>query len=181
MRIIPLLVALPFLAACASLTEEQCLSGDWASIGFNDGAQGRTQDYISRHFDACGDVGVIPDTQAWLSGRAQGLLQYCTQENAYSEGRRGRDLSPVCPAEYQNTLNHFYGWGAEYYHLSQSISEIEDEIDAIRRIIVADLSHIPLTPPESLQLINLNSQVRRLEREIRRLEQRRVRYATAPY
>lgn len=170
-----------FLGACASLTPEQCQTGDWRAIGYNDGVQGRLESYISRHFDACGKVGITPDVQAWQAGRQQGLPLYCTPQNAYNVGRGGQDLSPVCPASQQNTLYRSWDWGQEYYLITQQISEYESEERSIRQRIASELSTVPLTPEQSLLLSELNQRLRWLESEIRRQEFRRSRYAVAPY
>jgi len=179
MRIFYPLALLSLVGACASLTPEQCTNGDWRSIGYNDGVRGRLESYISRHFDACEKVGVVPDTAAWLSGRAAGLPLYCTPQNAYNVGRSGRDLSPVCPASQQNSLYQSWDWGQEYYILTQEISDLEDEQQEIERRIRQEFIE-PLTPEQVLELSSLNRQLRSLDREIRRLEDRRRRYASAP-
>ncbi len=181
MRAFFLIAGLSVLSACASLTEEQCRSGDWVSIGFNDGVNGRTEDYISRHFDACEKVGITPDTAAWLSGRAQGLPHYCTVPNVYNVGRNGRDLSPVCPTSQLSALRQAHDWGEEYYLLDQQIREVENEIDEIDIQIASLLSHEPLSPEEQQLLYSLRNQSRRLEQEVLRLERRQLRYDSPPF
>lgn len=171
---------LAFLGACASLTQEECLNADWRAIGYNDGVRGRLESYVSRHFDACGKVGITPDVQAWQAGRAQGLPLYCTPANAYSIGRAGNDLSPVCPASQQNSLFQNWDWGKEYYLITQEISHLEDEDRAIRKRIATEFSTPPLTPEQTVVLAGLNNRIRWINDEVFRLEQRRRRYASAP-
>ncbi len=169
-----------FLGACASLTQEQCLNGDWGSIGYNDGVNGRTESYLSRHFEACGKTGVVPDTAAWLAGRAQGLPLYCTPQNAYNVGRGGADLSPVCPSSQQNVLYQSWDWGQEYYIITQEISTLESEQRDIERQLLTEFNVEPLTPEQVLLLTSLNRRLRWIDGEVYRLEQRRRRYETAP-
>ncbi len=170
---------LAFLGACASLTPEECQNANWESIGYNDGARGRLESYITQHFDACGKVGITPDVQAWQSGRTQGLPLYCTPSNAYSVGRAGNDLSPVCPAYQQRALFQSWDWGQEYYLITQQVSDLESEERDIRRQISAEFV-APLTPEQSLLLSSLNTRLRWISNEIFRLEDRRRRYASAP-
>ncbi len=170
---------LAFLGACASLTQEECLNGNWQGIGYNDGVNGREESYIARHFDACGKVGITPDVQAWQAGRLQGLPLYCTPENAYSVGRAGRDLSPVCPASQQRALFQSWDWGQEYYLITRQISELEDEQRSIRQQIASDF-YEPLSPEQILLLASLNDRLRWIQNEIYRLQERRVRYASVP-
>ncbi|MBL4806982.1 MAG: DUF2799 domain-containing protein [Rhodobacteraceae bacterium] len=181
MRFLFVLMILPFLAACASLTEQQCQVGDWANIGYNDGVNGRSSDYVSRHFDACADQGISPDTQAWQTGRTQGLLRYCTVDNAYIIGRNGRSFNTVCPINQRASLGRAFDWGAEYYLLSEEIDSYEDEIDALENLIRTSYGHPDLTPEERLQRQRLRSQIRLAEIRIRRLELRQRRYDSAPF
>jgi len=170
-----------FLGACASLTQEQCLAGDWENIGYNDGISGRQESYIGRHFDACSDVGVAPDVQAWLEGRAQGLPLYCTPQNAYNIGRNGDNFSPVCPATERYELARAWDWGQEYYEISGQIDDLEDEAQAIRRRITTEFATPPLTPEQEVVLAGLNSRLFRIRGEIFRLKNRLRRYDSVPY
>lgn len=170
---------LAFLGACASLTQDQCLSANWESIGYNDGARGRLESYVTRHYDACGKVGITPDAQAWQTGRTQGLPLYCTPSNAYNVGRAGNDLSPVCPAIQQRSLYQSWDWGQEYHLITEQVSDLEREERDIRRQISTDFV-APLSPEQTLLLGRLNHRLRKISIEIRRLELRRRRYASAP-
>ncbi len=170
---------LAFLGACASLTQDECLNANWENIGYNDGARGRLESYITRHFDACSKVGVTPNVQAWQEGRMQGLPLYCTPSNAYNVGRAGNDLSPVCPSSQQRALFQSWDWGQEYYLITEQISDLEDEERTIQRQIVGDFV-APLTPEQSILLSSLNTRLRWIDNEVFRLEQRRRRYASVP-
>jgi len=181
MRAIFSTAMLAFLGACASLTQEQCLSGDWQNIGYNDGVRGRLESYVSRHFDACSEVGVTPNVQAWMAGRAQGLPLYCTPSNAYNIGRNGDNLSPVCPASQRYELQRAWDWGQEYYEISEQIDDLEDEEHDIRQRIIAEFSTPPLTPEQQVALTSLNNRLFRIRSEIFRLKNRRRRYDSVPY
>ena len=172
---------LGFLGGCASLTENQCLNANWQSIGYSDGARGRLESYVSRHFDACSRVDITPDVAAWQAGRAQGLPLYCTVENAYSIGRDGDNLSPVCPASQQRALHQFWDWGYAYYELSQDISELENDARDIRRRIAVEFSVEPLTPEQIAALAQLETRLTRIKLKIRQLELRQRRYDSPPF
>lgn len=180
MRLYSSLGFLAFLGACASLTQEQCQNGDWQGIGYNDGANGKLETYISRHFDACSKVGIVPDVEAWKAGRVQGLPLYCTPKNAYDIGRRGRSFSPVCPATQASALFQSWDWGQEYYLIGEEIALLESEQRGIEQRILLEFSHPPLTQEQIITLSGLNRQLRSIDREIFRLENRQRRYAAAP-
>lgn len=181
MRFFSTLLILPLLAACATLTEEQCQTGDWSSIGYNDGLNGRAQDYVSNHFEACSELGISPDIRAWEAGREQGLLRYCTPENAYITGRNGNRFNNVCAIDQRASLDRAFDWGAEYYVLTQEILALTDEKYQIEILIASTLSHPNPTPEEVAQRASLESRIRRLDLNIWHLEIRRERYSVPPF
>ena len=129
MRVLYSLILLIPLTACASLSEDECRAGDWATIGFEDGAQGRDAAYVGEHREACAEYGIAPDLNAWLAGRERGLLSYCTVDRAYSLGRSGRPVANVCPATLTRQLDAANYRGQEYRRLSDEIRALEREID----------------------------------------------------
>lgn len=120
--------ALGLLAACASLTQAECRAGNWYEIGLEDGANGRLPSYIEAHAKSCADLGIRPDPKPWEQGRQAGLKQYCTPQTAYSVGRSGRSLSPVCPDANVAALQRANARGREYDRLTARIVDLEDEI-----------------------------------------------------
>jgi len=131
------------LAACASLTREQCVNADWTSIGYQDGANGRLESYVNAHNDACSEFGIAPDINAWLRGRAQGLTQYCTRDNAYRIGRNSAgELNPVCTNDVNGLrLSNFYG--VRFFQITDQIATDQQEIDTLLGLIAADTGVMP--------------------------------------
>lgn len=128
-----------WLSGCATLSKEECLTGNWQAIGFADGAAGRTPERLAAHNKACAKVGVAPNYQAWEQGRKTGLKQYCTTTNAYQIGRRGAQLNAVCPAETTAELERINADGRQYYSLTKQLAieekqlqQYRDEYDALR-------------------------------------------------
>lgn len=120
--------ALSGLTGCATLSKEECLTGNWQAIGFADGAAGRTPDYLNSHNKACSKVGVAADYRAWEQGRKEGLKQYCTETNAYQIGRRGTQISPVCPANVTANLERINADGRQYYSLNKQLRLEQDRL-----------------------------------------------------
>lgn len=131
MRYILLLAPLLLLAACATLSEDQCRAGNWYDIGLKDGANGRQASFLTQHAKACRDYGITPSAADWERGRQDGLPQYCTPSRAFDEGKRGKHLSPVCPANQLARLERANERGLAYNRITQEIGEIEREISAI--------------------------------------------------
>lgn len=87
------------VAGCASLSEDQCRQGDWASIGQADGYAGYAMTRLQDHTEACRKVGITPDAAAYSRGRQAGLRGYCTVSRGFTEGRLGNSYAGVCPPD----------------------------------------------------------------------------------
>ena len=86
------------LQGCATMSEADCLTADWAVVGEVDGQQGRPLSELNRYRRQCAGYDVVPDTQAYIEARERGLTVYCTPSNGYREGRSGARDELVCPA-----------------------------------------------------------------------------------
>ncbi len=178
LALVALLPAAAALSACASLSEEECLAANWRVIGFEDGVAGRGLDYIAQHREACAEVGVVPDLERWRIGREQGLLEYCTPDNAYRIGRRGGRINAVCPGRLEAAMRRPFDIGRQYYDIGREIDGLERDVrDAERRL--AELA-APKNDAEAREARRLRREVRRLEDRIDDLERERRRYARWP-
>lgn len=156
MRYLLLTAPLLLLAACATLSENECRAGNWYAIGQKDGANGRTEDFIFQHAKACNEYGIRPNKTEWLRGREAGLPLYCTPGNAFREGRRGQHLSPVCPAEQSAALIRANERGLRVNRIEQDIREVENRI----RSINAEIASLPPGDPERSSLASERSFLR---------------------
>ena len=86
------------LQGCATMSEADCRTADWAVIGEVDGRQGRPLSELSRYRRQCAEFGVEPDSQVYTEARERGLATFCTASNGYREGRSGARDELVCPA-----------------------------------------------------------------------------------
>ncbi|MEM9427005.1 MAG: DUF2799 domain-containing protein [Pseudomonadota bacterium] len=156
MRYLLLSAPLLLLAACATLSEDQCRAGNWYAIGKNDGAEGRTMSFVEQHAEACAEYGIAPDRTTWAKGRADGLPLYCTPDNAFRVGRSGKHLSDVCPARDLAVLQRANERGLRLNRIELEIREIEGDI----RDINAELARLPATDPSRGSLISERSFLR---------------------
>lgn len=118
-----ILGCISLLSACATLSKQECMVGDWQVIGYNDGVAGYDADRLASHTKACAKAGIAPNYQLWERGRQLGLKQYCTVTNAYNIGRRGRKLNNVCPITMANTLQSAHQRGLDYYTLDSQLEK----------------------------------------------------------
>lgn len=125
MRLAPLfsLAAIGAAAAlingCATLSEAECVAGDWYGVGRADGAQGRSYDRLGEHIEACQAHGVTPDHVLYEQGRQQGLLSFCTPQSGFRRGRTGGGYGGVCPADLEPDFLAGYSDG-RMVHAAQS-------------------------------------------------------------
>ncbi|OXL25507.1 DUF2799 domain-containing protein [Psychrobacter sp. DAB_AL32B] len=158
------------LSACATLSKQECMVGDWQVIGYNDGVAGYAADRLASHTKACAKVSITPNYQLWERGRQLGLKQYCTVTSAYNVGRRGRKLNNVCPITMVNTLQIANQQGLDYYTL-------DSQLDKDKRLLEArELEFDKLKDGEMLdfetekearaRLISLPTELRDIKRRI---------------
>lgn len=92
-------------AGCATYSEAelsaQCPLTDWYAYGVNDGELGQPIKRAGEFFEGCREVGVEPDLTAYQTGRAAGLVNYCTAESGYRTGVEGRKYHDVCPPQLE--------------------------------------------------------------------------------
>ena len=134
------------LGSCATMSEDQCLAGDWGGQGFRDGSNGLSMSRLDDHAKACEKHGVAPDEVAYRSAREDGLTRYCTVERGFVEGREGNGYADVCPAELEAEFLPAYRDG-QVVHAAESalesavssvdslgsrLEELDDKIDAKR-------------------------------------------------
>lgn len=150
------------LVGCASVSKEECLTGNWDEIGYRDGTNGRTQDYIQRHVKACSRVDVVPNMSVWNAARLRGVPVYCVPERAYTEGRSGRDVSPVCAPDVMPALLAANDKGQRYYRIGQEIHDLEEKVDR--------LEDQQIEAEDDRKKFVIGVRIRNLESRIRRLE-----------
>ncbi len=169
-------LALTLLASCATLSEDQCRDGNWAAIGFSDGADGRPASWIAEHRKACAEFGVVPDAAAWAMGREQGLKQYCTPDNAYRIGSRGLTLAPVCPQAARAAMQPAYQHGRRFYDAGDDIADYRREQRDLEREIAA----LEGVKGAGGRIANLRHRINLIDLYILQLEAERRRYARWP-
>ena len=121
------------LAGCATMSEDECRTVDWRTIGYEDGSAGYPGDRIAQHRKACAEYGVSPDLSAYQSGRQDGLREYCQPANAYRIGVRGGSYGGICPADMDAAFNDAYQAGRQLYTLASRVSNAAEQLDSKRR------------------------------------------------
>lgn len=121
------------LSGCASLSQEECQTGDWHGIGYRDGLQGKNESYLAEHQKACSEYQVSLNLEQYLQGREKGLQSYCQPENATRLGRNGATYHYVCPKSLEASFLDYYQSGREYYLQKQRVRSVERDIAQYKR------------------------------------------------
>src|SRR5262245_48729919 len=141
-----MLIVVATLCGCrsASVTQSQCLAGDWETVGYRDGANGYRSTELLEHQNACVKYGVIPDRTSYMAGWERGVREYCDATNGFAVGARGEGYANVCPDDQREPFLNAYHDGRQLYlarvevsNLEQAISEHEYRIEQIRAGIVS--------------------------------------------
>ena len=127
--------ALASLQGCATLSEADCLTADWAVVGEVDGQQGRPLSELNRYRRQCAEYDVVPDTQAYIEARARGLTVYCTPSNGYREGRSGARDELVCPAALAPDFQRNHRLGRAVFTSLDRLRNTGTSIQSARRAI----------------------------------------------
>ncbi|WP_406828874.1 DUF2799 domain-containing protein [Microbulbifer sp. ARAS458-1] len=167
--------ALALTSGCAVISENECQAGLWYERGIEDGARGRSQATVYEIAQKCHEYGVRTDTTAWMRGHEEGVEQYCTPENGFVVGRRGRDYEGVCTGPTADLFIANYERGLAVYQAEQQYAALANRYeDAEREVYRIERAMDDAESKEELRA--LRSQRRSLLREMRHLEAEMMRF-----
>lgn len=159
-----LLVAL-VLGGCASLSEDQCRTADWESIGYLDGTRGYSSGRIGEHSEACAKVSITPDRTLYEEGRNRGLEEFCTPRNGVRFGEQGSAYGGVCPAHLESGFLRGYDIGRDLRALQEHMQQLQSEVQRVQTRLQQNNP-----PPNEYERDQLIYRLRDLEREYGRAE-----------
>jgi hypothetical protein len=119
------------VGSCATMSEEQCLAGDWSGQGYADGQSGLTMSRLDEHAEACAKHGVTPVATAYPAGRRQGLVRYCTPWKGFEVGRTGSGYAGVCPSELEADFMPAYRDGQIVHEVEQALANARSRVDSL--------------------------------------------------
>jgi hypothetical protein len=187
LKFVPAVAVLLAVAGCSgnpSVTESQCIAGDWQTVGYRDGVNGLRSTQLLQHQDACVQHDVMPDRNTYMVGWKQGVSEYCKPHNAFATGERGQRYYNVCPAAMDHDFQAAYQNGRELYlaraavaNLERKIVERENRLEVVKAEIVSSAASQldpTLTTTQRIELIaytkRLADEKSRIQAEIPELE-----------
>jgi len=165
------------LTGCASISEDQCLAGNWEALGFKDGSNGYAASRISDYADVCSKYDVSVDTKLYLTSHEQGVQRYCTPQRGYDAGENGSSFNQVCSsfAGYEDG----YSEGYIVYEIEQGHQALHSDYDAA----LADYEDVEFRlQDEALSADEhkrLKKKLKRLKRELNDLERELADYESS--
>lgn len=132
--------AIIVLPSCATISESECVAGNWADLGYRDGLNGVERQRIADYANTCSEYGAQIDRKAYLTSYEAGLGLYCTYDKGYARGYDGSSYNDVCAGALAVDYRPGYDDGYAQYRLEtdhqtliKALKDIEDEIDDVRR------------------------------------------------
>ena len=127
------------LAGCATgMSEDECLTADWRTLGERDGAYGEEPEKFNERAARCEKFDIVADLTAYKEGRERGLESYCTPQSGYDTGLRGDVYRDVCPPETEAAFLAEYEIGRQLYTLTK---EYDDAVAAYENAVSSIESH----------------------------------------
>ncbi|MDP8033365.1 DUF2799 domain-containing protein [Pasteurella atlantica] len=164
------------LTACTSpsLTKEQCLTGNWEAIGYNDGVAGYYPDRINVHQEACAKTGIIPNFTLWEKGRENGLKHYCTIENATRLGNFGYAFNRVCPNAQTENLQNVYNKAYQKYTIRRQLAQdkrtLSQHKEKLAKLLKGEMLDFKTEKEAREYMLKLQKEILALEQKIRKAE-----------
>jgi hypothetical protein len=104
------------LSACVPhLTEQQCKTTNWYSMGYNDGSHGQLQRDLSRDITDCAKFKIDVNTKAYTRGWSAGVRLFCRPRNGYQLGVDGQNYHHICPASMAGAFERQWRRGLRKY------------------------------------------------------------------
>ena len=133
MRSLFVFIVAATMVACGSnpsVTEFQCRAGDWETVGYRDGSAGMRSTQLLSHQEACGQYGIVPHREQYLTGWNAGVAEYCTAANGFSLGERGGRLNAVCQGELEYPFAAAFAEGRALYLARRAVDRAERQLDS---------------------------------------------------
>ncbi|MBN2752456.1 MAG: DUF2799 domain-containing protein [Rhodospirillaceae bacterium] len=167
------------------MNKNECLTADWRTIGFHDGADGQTASTIDSHRQACAEYGVVPNLDRYLNGRNDGLKEYCRPARGYQEGLAGHTYGGVCPSKLEKAFVAAHKTGFRIHEMESDIRNQERTLrdkerhlkDAHKALAEAQSTIIASNDPKAraralADLQTRTGEKKALERDIENLKRR---------
>lgn len=112
------------------------------------------------HREACEKAGVSPDRELYFEGRDKGVLRYCTPENAFQEGRKGRQYHNACPADLEYDFLNAHELGKRIYDVEDYIDKLNFESRQLEQSLDEE--------EDKEKALNMRQELRKIDQQLKR-------------
>jgi hypothetical protein len=118
------------------MTKQECQTANWFFEGKADGRKGKSTTEFFSKSRACQKHDIVADQDAYINGRAEGLIEFCTPENGTHQGNAGYEYKGVCPKSLEGAFLQGYSPARKEYLLKVQEAELQqhqEELDRRKR------------------------------------------------
>jgi hypothetical protein len=102
-----------------------CNNDSWKEFGKKIALSGKSVRTFNTYKDKCGEQLPVTAKETYLAGFREGLVEFCTYENGYNIGGKGKDDTKLCPLELRKQFELGYKKGQK---------DLQDNKDEARRL-----------------------------------------------
>lgn len=128
-RTLVILCTVLTLSACSSISKQECQTGDWYSIGVNDGKDGADIKMYKKYQKECADYGITADFARYQQGYQQGLVFYCDFAHGEAHGRSGASYNTACTGNLEPQFRLGYQRGKQWYQVKSAVDNLQFELE----------------------------------------------------
>ena len=155
------------LIGCSTLSKNQCLQANWYELGWRDGNLGKPRSLFQKHADACVKHNVRAEKMDYFRGRDDGLKNFCTYDNGFSQGKYGKKFNYVCPSNLEATFLAGFSKGRKVYKYNRKVAALEKRLKMIDDEIKKKEKSLYSSELTGEQRAILRSEIRQLDLEHR--------------
>jgi hypothetical protein len=118
------------MTGCTSMNKDECSMANWHAIGQQDAEEGKSASNLVTYNKQCAKHSIAPNKDEYSAGHQAGAIIYCTKENGFSQGKKGKKYQGICPTDLAKVFNSGYVIGKEYYAVLSIKSTYETQISS---------------------------------------------------
>lgn len=122
------LLSVTALSGCETISESECVAGNWADLGYRDGVNGASSSRIAEYVDKCSEFGASVDRNRYMQGYDRGLDRFCVYDRGFALGEKGSSYKSVCDGPRASEFRAGYEDGRAKYEYYKKYDDLEDEV-----------------------------------------------------
>ncbi|PHR90897.1 MAG: hypothetical protein COA69_14390 [Robiginitomaculum sp.] len=168
-NIVKIMIGGMLLVSCETISETECVAGNWSDLGYRDGVSGKSRTRIAKYVEKCGEFGQDVDRNTYLTNYETGLTHYCTYDKGFSIGENGSSYNAVCEGPQAAEFRAGYDDGHALYELHQEYERYQNNIDDTENQIADVRSRVSDPEISADEKKRLSKKLRRLKNDLKDL------------